>query len=247
MKREKIMREIENNANEVEWDPLDITFTLIVDFLAAISFCMSVTEGGIKSVVVLFSITYLYTFYNERKSYSGNKSMDIERRLVNWGCIISIVLLLACVSVGIGFADIDVQNCSGKAKVVLSSGQESILCWDSIGITYLLLIVFFYPSFIHIALSVTKYLRIKKVDVVQLKQYIKKKWYWEVLITFAGIILGLLVCIGKYFYNLYFDKMFYPGVPQFHKYGILFAFLGLLVGWWTQGRRYIKKNSEIEE
>jgi len=224
----------------IEWNPVDIVFTLIVDILAAISFSVSVTAGGIKSVVVLFGITYLYSFYEERKKYSGILGKKQELSLTNWGCIISILILTACVMVGIGAAEIGVQGIENP-KIILESGSGSIFHWSSIRITYLLFIVLLYPSFIHIALGVVAYLRTQEINVEDVKKYIKRTWYCEFFYALICAIIGGIVCYLKYVYIHNTEDIRYPGEPQYYKYCFLCGFIGLIIGWYRQGKKNIEE------
>ena len=196
------------------------------------------SEGSLKSVVVLFAITYLASFFEQRKNFC-EKHKEIEMHLASAGCVISIVLLTACIMIGIGFADVHIQD-GNVPKALLLNGTDSIFYWGSIDITYIIFGVLFYPMFIHLLIEIVGLLKSRNIRVYELLKYLWKNSLRILACGIVGSALGIVICCIKYYLlNSINGIIRYAGTPQFYKYGILLGMIGIGAGIWYWGRKNI--------
>ena len=228
-----------------EWDILEFAFTIVVDVLVTVSFCTSVMDSSIKSVVVLFGLTYFASFFEQRKQYKVQGDKKREKQLSDLGCILSVSLLTMCVMVGIGFLNLDVRD---NKVIILGSAPNSILPFETINITFITYTYMHYPIGIHFLIGMVERWKGKGINVEYIILYIKGQWRKTLVCTAAGGIIGWFLCDINALIRMHRPKKWdYLGEPQYLKYavaGVILAFLIVISG---QVYKCVKFQEECNE
>lgn len=158
----------ENNSGTVSF-----CLTLIIDALMVGSFCTAVTEKSLMSVVVLFALSYLGSFFELSKVYNKEKSKYRQSYLANAGIIVSMLLLGVCLTIAIGIVQLRVCIIQGKARILIQSYEESFWCFNSIDITVVLFLILLYPGIIHSLIYIVEILEKMEIDLTVMKKEIR--------------------------------------------------------------------------
>lgn len=228
---------------------LYFTFTVIADILTVLAFATAVSSVSFKGTLILFAITYLGTFLEQRKSYIKEEK-ELNALLASSGCVISIVLLTLCTIFDMGVADIDIQK-GYIPQIILNCGEDTYFRWRSINITYYVFLGLLYPLLIHILIVIVDFLKRENIGVVSMCKYIRNRLLGICLIILCGITIGCVLCGVKYnlltnMGNNANDKM---GSPQYTKYAIVGGFFAFLYAIWHYAKKnyYMQKNVAIAE
>ena len=228
---------------------LYFTFTIIADILTILAFATAVSNVSFKGTLILFGITYLGTFLEQRKSYI-KEGKELNAFLASAGCVISIVLLALCTIFDMGVANIDIQS-GNIPQIILSSGEDTYFRWRSINITYYVFIGLLYPFLIHVLIVIVDFLKRENIGVVSMCKYIRGHWLKIGLIILFGSACGYILCGVKYKFLIYFgnnpdDRM---GSPQYIKYMVAGSFGAFLYAIWYYARKnyHMQKNATTEE
>lgn len=236
--------ELKEKVQRATGNGIYFTFTIVVDILVIMSFCTAVTDESLKSVVVLFAITYLSSFFEQRRNYY-EKEKVIETFISDAGCIVSILLLAACMMIGIGFFRVNIQE-DKVPKLLLMCGENAIFAWGSVDITYLLFGILFYPLIFHIAIGVVGILKARGIRILVLLKSIVSQWVRILECSLVGCALGIVICWLKYYLlniaNNYENRM---GAPQYQKYALGMGLAGFGIGVFWSAIKNIKEQKSV--